>query len=120
MTLNYTVRWADGTRTVEKLVTDNDPNYAPKAQLRYRELWQHDLQVGYEVTDGMSFYLGVLNLSNQRPDPGNSINQPISAVGPVLLWRHKDKKPDLIDGTTPMPCPALVLSDHVAGLAAGC
>ena len=80
-TISYNLRWADGTRTVDKLVTDNDPNYAPAAQLRYSELWQHDLQVGYDVRSGVSFYLGVLNLTDQKPDRGNSINQPISAVG---------------------------------------
>ena len=79
--LTYNLRWADGTRTVDKLTTDNDPNYAPPGQLRYSELWQHDLQVGYDLPSGASFYLGVLNLSDQRPDPGNAINQPISAVG---------------------------------------
>ncbi len=80
-TLSYNLRWIDGTRTVDKLTTDNDPLYAPPAQLRYSELWQHDVQVEYALPSGMSFYLGVLNLSDQQPDPGNSINQPISAVG---------------------------------------
>ncbi len=80
-TLNYNLRWTDGTRTVDKLVTDTDPNYAPAAQLRFSELWQHDVQVGYDVHGGMSFYVGALNLSDQKPDPGNFVNQPISAVG---------------------------------------
>lgn len=81
LTISYNLRWADGTRTIDKLTTDNDPNYAPAAQLRYRDLWQHDAQIGYEVRSGVSFYLGALNLSDQKPDPGNAINQPISAVG---------------------------------------
>ena len=84
LTLNYNLRWVDGTRTVDKLTTDNDPNFAPPGQLRYSELWQHDVQVAYEVQGGMAFYLGVLNLSDQRPDAGNSINQPISAIGRYL------------------------------------
>ena len=84
LTLNYNLRWVDGTRTVEKLTTDNDPNFAPPGQLRYSELWQQDVQIAYEVQGGMAFYLGVLNLSDQRPDAGNSINQPISAIGRYL------------------------------------
>ncbi len=80
-TLTYNLRWVDGTRTVDKQTTDNDPLYAPPAQLRYSELWQHDVQVNYALPSGASFYLGVLNLSDQQPDPGNAINQPISAVG---------------------------------------
>ncbi|MGI4732975.1 MAG: TonB-dependent receptor domain-containing protein [Janthinobacterium lividum] len=84
LTLSYNLRWADGTRTVDKLTTDNDPNFAPAAQLRYSDLWQHDVQVGYEVRKGVSFYLGALNLTDQQPDPGNSVNQPISALGRYL------------------------------------
>ena len=81
VTLTYNLRWADGTRTVDKLTTDNDPDYAPAAQLRYSELWQHDLQIAYAVRDGFSFYVGAQNLTDQAPDAGNAINQPISAVG---------------------------------------
>ena len=80
-TLTYNLRWIDGTRTIDKLTTDNDPLYAAPAQLRYSELWQHDVQVNYALPSGASFYLGVLNLSDQQPDPGNAVNQPISAVG---------------------------------------
>ena len=80
-TLSYNLRWVDGTRTTDKLTTDNDPLYAPPAQLRYSEVWQHDVQVGYDLPSGASFYLGVLNLSNQTPDPGNAVNLPVSAVG---------------------------------------
>ena len=84
LTINYNLRWADGVRVIDKLTTDNDPNYAAANLLRYNDLWQHDVQVAYEVRDGVSFYLGVLNLTDQRPDPGNSINQPISAIGRYL------------------------------------
>ncbi len=84
LSVNYSLRWVDRTRTVDRLTTQNDRNYAPAAQLRYNALWQHDLQVGYQLDSGANFYLGVLNLTNQRPDPGNSINQPISAVGRYL------------------------------------
>ena len=84
VTLSYNLRWTDGTRTIDKLTTDNDPNYAPAAQLRYRDLWQHDLQLGFALPSGFSFYLGAQNLTDQQPDPGNAINQPISAVGRYL------------------------------------
>jgi len=80
-TLYYNLRWIDATRTQPKQTTDADPNYALPAQLRFSELWQHDLQVEYKVERGMSFYVGALNLSDQKPDPGNFVNQPISAVG---------------------------------------
>lgn len=81
LTLGYNLRFIDAQRTQSKETTDANPNYAPAAQLRYSELWQHDVRVDYKVREGTSFYVGVLNLSNQQPDPGNAINEPISAVG---------------------------------------
>ena len=84
VTLSYNLRWTDGTRTIDKLTSDNDPNYAPAAQLRYRDLWQHDVQLGFDLPSGFSFYLGAQNLTDQQPDPGNAINQPISAIGRYL------------------------------------
>lgn len=83
-TLTYNLRWFDATRTTDTLSALNDPNYAPPAQRRYSELWQHDVQIGFDVREGISFYLGALNLSDQEPDPGNAINQPISALGRYL------------------------------------
>lgn len=84
LTIGYNLRWADATRTIDKLTTDNDPNYAPAAQLRYSELWQHDLQIALDIGTAYSIYAGVQNLTDQKPDPGNAINQPISAVGRYL------------------------------------
>jgi iron complex outermembrane receptor protein len=84
LTISYNLRWIDATRTQSKATTDADPNYAPAAQLRYSELWQHDVQIEGRIHGGASVYGGVLNLTDQRPDPGNSINAPISAVGRYL------------------------------------
>ncbi len=81
LTVSYNLRWVDGTRVIDRQTTTNDPLYAPPAQLRYSEVWQHDLQVAYALPSGVSFYVGALNLTDQRPDPGNAVNQPISAVG---------------------------------------
>ena len=84
LTLNYNLRWFDKTRTQPKQVTDDDPNYAPAAQLRYSALWQHDVQLQYQLPSGFAFYGGVQNLTDQKPDPGNAINAPISALGRYL------------------------------------
>ena len=81
LTLAYNLRWFDKTRVVDKQTTDADPNYAPAAQLRYSALVQHDVQVLYRASRAFSFYVGGQNLSDQTPDPGNSINAPVSALG---------------------------------------
>ena len=84
LTISYNLRWIDATRTQPKQTTDADPNYASAAQLRYSELWQHDVQIEGRIRSGMAVYAGVLNLTDQKPDPGNSISAPISAVGRYL------------------------------------
>ena len=96
LSINYNLRWFDRTRVQPKQTTDADPDYAPAAQLRYSALWQHDVQVQYQWSSGLALYGGVLNLTDQKPDLGNSINAPISAVGRYLyvgakinLSRHR-------------------------------
>ena len=83
-TLSYNLRWFDATRTQPKQVTDDDPDFAPKAQLRYSALWQHDIQLQYQLRNGFAFYVGATNLTDQKPDLGNAINAPISAIGRFL------------------------------------
>ncbi|MBW6526260.1 TonB-dependent receptor [Sphingomonas sp. RHCKR7] len=80
VTLSYNLRWADGTRRFAKLTTDNNPDYAPESLLRYKELWQHDVQVQVAADEGVGFYAGVNNLANQRPSV-DSVDQPIASLG---------------------------------------
>ena len=84
LTVSYNLRWFDKTRTQALQTTDADPDYAPAAQLRYSALWQHDLQLEYQLKNGLALYTGVNNLTDQKPDPGNAINAPISALGRYL------------------------------------
>ena len=83
MTVSYNLRWQDAVRRFTKATTDGTPNYAPANLLRYRELWQHDLQVQLRVQDKLAVYAGVNNLTNQRPD-ADATNLPISPVGRFL------------------------------------
>ncbi|WP_277980734.1 TonB-dependent receptor plug domain-containing protein [Sphingomonas phyllosphaerae] len=80
VTLSYNLRWFDATRRFAKLTTDNNPDYAPASLLRYKELWQHDVQVQVAPDEGIGFYVGVNNLANQRPSV-DSVDQPISSLG---------------------------------------
>ena len=84
ITLAYNLRYFDNTRVVARVATDNDPLYAPDGQIRYRPLWQHDIQVALRAGQAFQFFGGITNLTDQKPDPGNSINSPISAIGRSL------------------------------------
>jgi iron complex outermembrane receptor protein len=81
LTATYVLRWYDATRTQALAVTAGDPDYAPAAQLRYKELWQQDAQLQYQLPSGFAFYGGVNNLADQKPDQGNSTDLPISPLG---------------------------------------
>lgn len=80
LTVSYNLRWFDRTRRFPKNTTDANPDIAAPELLRYKELWQHDLQASLQVADAFSFYGGVINLANQRPDE-DSYDFPISSRG---------------------------------------
>lgn len=84
LTLGYNLRWQDGVRRFARIATDANPSLVDPRYLRYKALWQHDVQVQVAVADNFSFYGGVNNLTGQKPDIGIETNVPISPVGRFL------------------------------------
>ena len=84
LTIAYNLRWQNGTRRFERINTDNDPTYVDPRYFRFKELWQHDLQLDIRANDRFSFYTGVINLGDQKPDIGFQTNVPISPLGRYL------------------------------------
>ncbi|WP_419828142.1 TonB-dependent receptor plug domain-containing protein [Sphingomonas sp.] len=84
VTVNYNFRFTDGVRLTLPSGAPAPAGYAPDNLLRYSPLLQHDLQVQVETANGFAFYTGVTNLTDQKPDPGNSTNNPISPLGRFL------------------------------------
>jgi outer membrane receptor protein involved in Fe transport len=79
--LSYNLRWQNGVRRFLKQDTDGNPSYVDPQYFRFKELWQHDIQAQVEASEGFSFYAGVNNLANQKPDIGFTTNVPISPLG---------------------------------------
>jgi outer membrane receptor protein involved in Fe transport len=79
LSVNYNLRWTDAVLIVDRNTLRANPDYA--ADIRYSELWQHDAQVQYQLDSGLALYGGVTNFTNQKPDEGNSTDQPISPLG---------------------------------------
>lgn len=80
LTVNYGVSWFSKTRryTIEELAANpdiSDPKY-----FRYKEKWQHDIYVAYDVDERFRFFVGANNLFDQEPSIA-STNYPISFVG---------------------------------------
>ena len=82
VTVNYNLRYADGTRVYDRLSSAADPNIVAPQYFRDSALWQHDVQVRFEVDKNFSFYAGVNNLTDQKPDVYSYFtNIPISPLG---------------------------------------
>jgi iron complex outermembrane recepter protein len=81
VTLAYNLRWQNGVRRFARVTTDDNPTFVDPRYFRFKELWQHDLQLQFETEDGYAFYTGVNNLIDQKPDIGFETNVPISPVG---------------------------------------
>lgn len=81
VTLAYNLSWQDGVRRFDRVLTDNNPTYVDPRYFRHSALWKHDVQLRFAPTRQMSFYLGVDNLTDQKPDIGFETNVPISPVG---------------------------------------
>ena len=81
VSLAYNLRWQNGVRRFSRFSTDDNPDFVDPRYFRFKELWQHDVQVQIAATDAYSFYAGVNNLGDQKPDIGFETNVPISPVG---------------------------------------
>ncbi|CAM8649021.1 TonB-dependent receptor domain-containing protein [Sphingobium cupriresistens] len=80
LTINYGVSWFSKTRRYELEQTNANPDIAESKYLKYKEKWQHDLYVAYDVDERFRFYVGANNLFDQQPSIASS-NYPISYVG---------------------------------------
>ncbi|MDP9066535.1 MAG: TonB-dependent receptor, partial [Pseudomonadota bacterium] len=69
-------------RAFPRAVTDASPNIAAPQYRRLAALWQHDAQVKYDIQQRFELYVGVNNLTDQKPDPASFFtNRPISPLG---------------------------------------
>jgi outer membrane receptor protein involved in Fe transport len=80
LTVNYGVSWFSKTRRYTTEQTDANPDIAAPEYLWYKEKWQHDLYVAYDVDERFRFYVGANNLFDQQPSIASS-NYPVSYVG---------------------------------------
>ncbi|WBQ18979.1 TonB-dependent receptor plug domain-containing protein [Sphingobium yanoikuyae] len=80
LTVNYGVSWFSKTRryTIEQLAAN--PDLSEDKYKWYKEKWQHDIYVAYDIDDKFRFYVGANNLFDQQPSIA-STNYPVSYVG---------------------------------------
>jgi outer membrane receptor protein involved in Fe transport len=90
-TANYGINWFSKTRRVTREQEAANPDYVEAKYIWYRERWEHELYVSYEVLqDKLSMYAGVTNLWDRKPDDG-AVAYPVSAVGRAFYVGVKTK-----------------------------
>jgi iron complex outermembrane recepter protein len=77
---NYGLTYFDETQRFTKLTRTNNPNIAEPRYLDYKRHLVHNLHAGYDFRDNISVFGGVNNLTNEKPDIGETF-YPVSAVG---------------------------------------
>lgn len=80
LTLNYGINWSSKTRRFAKEVTDANPDRVAPEYIWYKEYWEHQAQIAYDVDERMNLYFGVNNLLDTKPSVGIA-GYPQSAVG---------------------------------------
>lgn len=92
-TAGYSLTWWDKTRrfTTEQIAANpdiSDPKY-----FFYKERIEHDVRFALDVDDTFTFFGGVNNLTNSKPD--FSLDYPVSAYGRYMYAGAKVKLPNL-------------------------
>jgi iron complex outermembrane recepter protein len=79
-TLAYNVEWFSKTLRYATNVTAGDPDYVARKHFFFKEKWEHSLQADYQFSEGLSAYVGVNNLFNEKPQ-FDQLSYPVSAMG---------------------------------------
>lgn len=78
--LNYGINFFSETLRFSRATVEADPDIVAPEYLYFNSKFQHDIQARWTTDEGMSFYVGVNNLFDQRPDVGATFT-PVSALG---------------------------------------
>jgi outer membrane receptor protein involved in Fe transport len=78
--MNYGINWWSKTRRATPEQAAANPDYYPAGYMWYKEKWEHEFYIAYDVSDRFNIYAGVNNLLDTKPDVGATA-YPISAVG---------------------------------------
>ena len=80
LTVNYGLAWQRKTERYTQIQQAAHPNYDPR-YIMYKERWEHDTQLSYNVGDRLTIYGGINNFADQQPDIEAGFGYPVSAIG---------------------------------------
>ena len=96
LTVNYGLAWQGKTQRFTTIQLAAQPDLSDPKYFFYKERWEHDIQVSYEVANRFTFYGGVNNFTDQQPDVAAGFGYPVSAVGRYLYVGAKIKLDKLL------------------------
>ncbi len=79
VTASYMLTWWDKTRRYTTEQVAADPNISDPKYQWYKQRWEHDIRVSWNIDDRFTVYGGMNNLFDTKPD--FSLDYPVSAYG---------------------------------------
>lgn len=67
LSLNYGLAWQDKTRRFSTEELAANPDLSDPKFFFYKDRWEHDIQVQYQISDNFTFYSGINNFTDQKP-----------------------------------------------------
>ncbi len=90
LTLSYRLAWQGKTERFTQIQQKAHPNYDPQ-YVMYKERWEHDIQLSYDIEKRFTLYGGINNLADQQPDIAAGFGYPVSAIGRFFYMGAKVK-----------------------------
>jgi outer membrane receptor protein involved in Fe transport len=97
-TINYGLSYFSKQRrfTTEQLRAN--PDISDPRFFKYKERWEHDIQVAVRVNEGFSFYGGINNFTDQQPSVAALSGTPVSPIGRFFYFGARAKLDSLAAG----------------------
>lgn len=80
-TLNYGLAWHNRVRRFTREELRAGPAIAEPRLLRYKQRWEHDIQLAYAAANDLTVYAGINNLTDQKPSVSSGGAFPVDPVG---------------------------------------
>lgn len=80
LTVNYGFNYFGKTLRFLRTTTAGDPDYVEGKYFKIKAKHEHEIQLGYDVTEQFNIYTGINNMFDQKPDFA-SVFYPVSGVG---------------------------------------
>lgn len=91
LAINYGLGWQGKTQRYTTIQLRANPDLSDPKYFLYKERWEHDIQVSYDVGERFQLYGGINNFTNQQPDIASNAGYPVSAIGRYFYMGAKIK-----------------------------